>query len=49
MGRKPIFNECAKLVTIRLYSWEKQLVKDFIKKLREKKRKQLKNGTRRRT
>lgn len=49
MPRKSIYGENAKLWTCRLYSWEKQLVKDFIKKLREKKRKQLKNGTRRRT
>ena len=41
MGRKPLFGECAKAVTLRLYSWEKQLVKEFIKKIREKRRNKL--------
>lgn len=51
MGRKPIFGEVATSTNFRLYSWEKQLVRDFIKKLREKLRKQLerkRNGIRRR-
>ena len=31
------FGERAKICTIRLYSWEKKLVKEFLKKIREEK------------
>ena len=42
MPKKPIFGECAKMFSCRLYSWEKELVKAYIKKIREKKKLQLK-------
>lgn len=44
MPKKPIFGEHAKMFSCRLYSWEKEQVKEFIKKLREKKKKQIKKG-----
>lgn len=44
MPKKPIFGECAKLISFRLYSWEKEPVKIFIQKLRDKKKRQLKKG-----
>lgn len=44
MPKKPIFGECAAIVSLRLYSWEKKPVKEFIKELRLKKRKELKRG-----
>lgn len=34
-GKKAIFGEIAKNVTIKLYSWEKPLVKAYIKQLRK--------------
>lgn len=37
------FGEHAKICTIRLYSWEKNLVKEFLKKIREDKIKYLQN------
>lgn len=43
MSKNLVFGEPAKAVTIRLYSWEKKLVKEFIKLLRKKKREELKN------
>jgi len=43
MSKNLIFGEKAKLVTMRLYSWEKALVKAYIKVLRDKKKKELKN------
>ena len=44
MPKKPIFGEVAKMCSFRLYSWEKELVKLYIRKLRDKKRKELKKG-----
>lgn len=41
MSKNLIFGEKAKLVTIRLYSWEKALVKAYIKLIRDKKRKEI--------
>lgn len=41
MPKKPIFGELAKLVSLRLYSWEKEPVKEYIKKMRDKKKKEL--------
>ena len=41
MSKNLIFGEKAKLVTMRLYSWEKALVKAYIKVLRAKKRKEI--------
>ena len=38
MSKNLVFGEKAKLVTIRLYSWEKALVKAYIKILRAKKK-----------
>ena len=44
MPKKPIFGEHAMPYSCRLYSWEKEPVKEFIKKLRDKKRKELKRS-----
>lgn len=44
MPKKPIFGEYAMPYSCRLYSWEKESVKEFIKKLRDKKRKELKRS-----
>ena len=44
MPKKPIFGELAKLVSLRLYSWEKEPVKEFIKKMRDKRKKQLRKA-----
>lgn len=41
MSKNLVFGEKAKNVTIKLYSWEKALVKAYIKVLRDKKRKEL--------
>lgn len=41
MSKNLIFGEKAKLVTMRLYSWEKALVKAYIKTLRAAKRLEL--------
>lgn len=41
MSKNLIFGEKAKCVTMRLYSWEKALVKAYIKVLRAKKRKEI--------
>lgn len=41
MSKILIFGEKAKCVTMRLYSWEKALVKAYIKVLRAKKRKEI--------
>lgn len=50
MSKNLVFGEKAKLVSFRLYSWEKALVRAFIKTIRAKKRKQIekekKNDTR---
>ena len=50
MSKNLVFGEKAKNVTIKLYSWEKALVKAYIKVLRIKKRKEIekekKNGIR---
>lgn len=50
MSKNLVFGERAKLVTMRLYSWEKLLVKAYIKTIRAKKKKELekesKNGIR---
>lgn len=41
MSKNLVFGEKAKLVTMRLYSWEKALVKAYIKLIRDKKRKEI--------
>lgn len=41
MSKNLVFGEKAKLVTIRLYSWEKALVKAYIKVLRDKRKKEI--------
>lgn len=41
MSRNLVFGEHAKNVTIKLYSWEKMLVKAYVKALRIKKRKEI--------
>lgn len=41
MSKKLIFGEPAKITTLRLYSWEKELVKTFLKKIRKEKLKEL--------
>ena len=46
MSKNLVFGEPAKLVTIRMYSWEKPLVKEFIKNLRIKKRKEIEKNVR---
>ena len=45
MSKNLIFGEKAKLISFRLYSWEKALVRDFIKKIREQKKKEIENET----
>lgn len=34
-GKKAIFGEIAKNVTFKLYSWEKPLVKEYLKHIRK--------------
>lgn len=41
MSKNLVFGEKAKIVTLRLYSWEKALVKAYIKVLRAKKREEI--------
>lgn len=41
MSKNLVFGEKAKLTTMRMYSWEKALVKAFLKKIRDSKRKEL--------
>lgn len=41
MPKQSIFGENAKLWTCRLYSWEKELVREYIKKIRVKKLKEI--------
>lgn len=41
MPRKAIFGEIAKLVTMRMYSWEKKPVKEYLRALRTEKKKEL--------
>lgn len=41
MSKNLVFGEKAKNVTMKLYSWEKALIKAYIKFLRDKKRKEL--------
>ena len=41
MSKNLVFGEKAKNHTIKLYSWEKSLVKEFLKKIRDKKRKEI--------
>lgn len=41
MSKNLVFGERAKLTTMRMYSWEKALVKAFLKKIRNRKRKEL--------
>lgn len=43
MSKNLVFGEKAKNYTFKLYSWEKVLVKAYIKLIREKKKKELKN------
>ena len=52
MSKNLVFGERAKNVTMKLYSWEKALVKAYIKMLRDRKKKEIlvkekKNVTRR--
>lgn len=44
MSKNLVFGEKAKMHSIRLYSWEKALIKAYIKTLREKKKKELERG-----
>lgn len=44
MSKNLVFGEKAKNVTMKLYSWEKVLVKAYIKVLRQKKRKEIQNA-----
>lgn len=44
MSKNLVFGEAAKLVTIRLYSWEKAPVKAYIKELRAQKRREIMKG-----
>ena len=39
MSRKSIFGENAQLTTMRLYSWEREMVKELLEKEREKRKK----------
>lgn len=41
MSKNLIFGEKAKCVTMRLYSWEKALVRAYVKMLRAKKREEI--------
>lgn len=41
MPRRAIFGETAKIVTIRMYSWEKKPVKEYLKALRAEKKREL--------
>jgi len=41
MPKVSIFGENARLCSFRLYSWEKELVREFIKKIRVKKLKEI--------
>ena len=38
MSKNLVFGEKAKLVTMRLYSWEKSKVKEFLKEIRKNKK-----------
>ena len=38
MSKNLVFGEKAKLVTMRMYSWEKALVRAYLKLIRDKKR-----------
>ena len=46
MSRNLVFGEAAKNVTMKLYSWEKEDVKTYIKNLRKNKKKELENDER---
>lgn len=41
MSKNLVFGEKAKNVTIKLYSWEKAIVKNFIKALRKQKKEEI--------
>lgn len=41
MSKNLVFGEKAKLVTVRMYSWEKALVRAYLKLIRDKKRKEI--------
>lgn len=41
MSKNLVFGEKAKLVTMRMYSWEKALVRAYLKLIRDKKRKEI--------
>lgn len=41
MPRKSIFGENAQITTMRLYSWEKELVREFLKKIRQERKKKM--------
>lgn len=49
MPKKSVFGENAKLTTFRLYSWERKLVREFIKNERQKKLKELENDDKKRS
>ena len=34
-GKKAVFGEVAKNVTFKLYSWEKEMVKNYLKNIRK--------------
>lgn len=40
-GKRAIFGEVAKKYSIRLYSWEREPVKELLKKLREERKKNI--------
>ena len=42
MPRKSIFGENAQLTTMRLYSWEREMVKELLEKEREKRKNKIK-------
>ena len=44
MSKNLVFGEKAKITTFRLYSWERPLIKAYIKIIRANKRKELERG-----
>ena len=46
MSKNLVFGEKAKIVTMRLYSWEKEMVRAFLKKIRSEKKKEIENASR---
>lgn len=45
MAKKLVFGEKAKITTMRLYSWEKKLVREYVLKLRKTKMETLSSNT----